>query len=534
MKKQEINECNMSDLISIDDLQKLKDIEVYIKCSSCKKILVEPKMCISCSKNLCNKCHKINCNHELIISRHLKSILEHIHFKCKFCEDPVSYDYFKLPKHLDNCKYFISYMNAKRNQDMFLENSLVKKDNELLDLLSKSELNVNVSKYLFLNESSGISFKQTNLGKATIEEKQEKFLSDFSCECGEKFFIKENNNKDVIQSVKENYLQHKKKCKESKNANLIQKEESVEKVKEKLVNDFMGKVKTMQNNFFQVSKLKNNDFLLKIEKEFNFFENTIEIREKNIEEYENEINEKYNQIRSYKHNEVPEEILLKNTEYAKLKLEKEDLLNRIKTSEKILNDNVNKYSELKEKSDVELKLIASEYNKKLYQLELEENWLKELIQPYSSNIISSIYSDSCSSCKNSDVKLKKYQCHDCKKRFCAGVCAKICSSSNCSKKNVYICPECTVKCGLCRKNKYCSDCKNKCFYSECKNKFCPDCYKKNSHQQRNGVNPCNFFTCDVHKEKCCLMTTIFCGKCERRLCNTCIFNDKEHFDTFFK
>ena len=64
--------------------------------------------------------------------------------------------------------------------------------------------------------------------------------------------------------------------------------------------------------------------------------------------------------------------------------------------------------------------------------------------------------------------------------------------------------------------------------------FCPDCYKKNSHQQRNGVNPCNFFTCDVHKEKCCLMTTIFCGKCERRLCNTCIFNDKEHFDTFFK
>lgn len=530
-----LNDSCMSELIYAEDLCKIKEIEAYIRCSICKKILAEPKMCISCMKNLCYKCHKSNCNHELIISRHLKSILEHINFKCKFCEDNVSYDYFKFTKHLiENCKQFGNKLNQK-NQEMFMDTSNIKKESELNEVLCKSELNINVSKYFLYNESSTISYKKINLGKSTIEEKQDKFLNDFKCECGETYYVKDNsNNKEAIIAVKEKYLQHKKKCKETKNANLIQKEEDEEKIKEKLIGDFMGKIKTMQNNFYQVSKLKHNEFLSKIEKDLNIFESTIEIREKNIEEYENEINEKYNQYRNYKFNEMPEEILMKNSEYSKLKDEKQELIKRINESEKILEDKKNKYNELKQQTDEELKIMASEYNKKLYQLELEENWLKELIQPYNSKIINSIYSDSCSTCKNDDVKQKKHQCHECKKRFCAGICAKICSSSNCSKKNVYICPECTEKCGLCRMNKFCSDCKTKCFYSECKNKFCPDCYKKNAHQQRGGANPCNFFTCDVHKEKCCLMTTIFCGKCERRLCNTCIFNDKEHFDTLLK
>ena len=66
-------------------------------------------------------------------------------------------------------------------------------------------------------------------------------------------------------------------------------------------------------------------------------------------------------------------------------------------------------------------------------------------------------------------------------------------------------------------------------YSKCPNKFCPECYRKNEHQSRTSDKNCAFFTCDdEEKNTVCLMTTLYCSQCDKRLCNKCLMKDKEH------
>jgi hypothetical protein len=225
-----------------------------------------------------------------------------------------------------------------------------------------------------------------------------------------------------------------------------------------------------------------------------------------------------------------------NVDYVKLVDEEKSLSIKKDKLEIDLNQGIKTFNDKKLQGEKELKDLVKDYKSKLQQYEIEEGWLKETISQYNPGIISSVFSDTdtCHLCRNVNVNIKKYYCQECRKRFCAGSCAKVCQTSQCTKISKYICPECVPRCGLCRKNVYCYDCKKSCFYSECKNKFCPDCYKKNAHQQRNSNNNCAFFTCEVDKVKACLMTSLFCVKCEKRLCNNCLFNDKAHFEYLFK
>jgi len=130
----------------------------------------------------------------------------------------------------------------------------------------------------------------------------------------------------------------------------------------------------------------------------------------------------------------------------------------------------------------------------------------------------------CIVCGDVNPDTKKYHCKTCRNYFCENKCIVKCNSENC-KSEEFICPRDNVNCSLCHKLKYCDKCKKKCFYNNCSNMFCAECYKKNEHQARGATVNCNFFTCERDQKNDCLMTSLFCNKCEKRLCNNCIIND---------
>ena len=525
MSKINFSNLTMKDLLTPLDVEKLRDLWPHIKCSKCGELMIEPKMCISCNKHLCNKCHKANCNHEIIISRHLKSILENHRFRCKFfmngCEDDSMYDYFKLKSHAENCSAFKQAYCNKSNAMIEVKSNPVQ--NELSSLLSVFDSKLNETTF---SPPVNLSYKPITLGSLINVDKQDNNdLTEFTCNCGEIF---------SGSSVKDKFLKHKKICLQKKEYEYNQKEEN-KGLKEKLVQDFMVKIETLQNCFAKLSKQKHEDYINKALFEMNCFHNELEKKDENIKVTEEEIKDYYKNV-SLNKDYIPEEILEKNKEYKYLINEENLLISRHKDLENRLIEATTNFNLKKANSEKELKNLAKELKNKLQQSEVEEKWLIEMISQYSPTIISSVFSDTdtCSLCKNVNVNIKKYYCQECRKRFCAGSCAKICSTSNCSKINKYICPECTPRCGLCRKNVFCSSCKKACFFNECKNMFCPDCYKRNVHQQRGANNNCAFFTCEVDKVKACLMTSLFCVKCEKRLCNNCLFNDKDHFSSLFK
>jgi uncharacterized C2H2 Zn-finger protein len=90
--KVNFSNLTMKDLLSKDDLENLKDLHQYLKCSRCGELMIEPKMCITCNKNFCNKCQGFSCNHPTQISRHLKSVLENCKFKCRCLSKGYSWD----------------------------------------------------------------------------------------------------------------------------------------------------------------------------------------------------------------------------------------------------------------------------------------------------------------------------------------------------------------------------------------------------------------------------------------------------------
>jgi len=316
---------------------------------------------------------------------------------------------------------------------------------------------------------------------------------------------------------------------------LNQKDDDKKKtLKEKLISDFMFKIDRVQKSFLEVSKQKHNDYVSKLKQEMSVFNKALETKNTNIKKSEEEIAEYYKNV-SLSKDYVPLNVLREHHEYVRLENEEKELINKQKDLEAKLMVAQKNYFDKKNDAEKTLKNLVKDYKLKLQQYELEETWLKEEISSFNPGIINSVFSDSdtCSLCKNSNVVTKKYYCQDCRKRYCAGTCAKLCSTSNCSKMNKYICPECVQKCGLCRKNIFCGDCKKPCYYTECKLIFCPECYKKNAHQARAPNNNCAFFTCEVDKTKACLMSSLFCVKCEKRLCNNCLFNDVDHFKTLF-
>ena len=130
----------------------------------------------------------------------------------------------------------------------------------------------------------------------------------------------------------------------------------------------------------------------------------------------------------------------------------------------------------------------------------------------------------CARCKGNTEGM--FKCSDCGKQSCIETCASTCQGENCQNGGVLLCSCQVSPCGLCRKVRYCLDCVKKCFYSECNNVFCPPCFKTNSHQLRLKNKACNFFKCPNDDKSVCILTTAFCKKCNKRLCNDCVFNDQ--------
>ena len=84
------------------------------------------------------------------------------------------------------------------------------------------------------------------------------------------------------------------------------------------------------------------------------------------------------------------------------------------------------------------------------------------------------------------------------------------------------CKECFVQCSLCLEYKQCKSCIKKCFYKSCNNLLCNKCYDRNKHQLRPANTICRFYKCDgCQTDSNCILTTIYCAKCDRRICKTC-------------
>lgn len=62
----------------------------------------------------------------------------------------------------------------------------------------------------------------------------------------------------------------------------------------------------------------------------------------------------------------------------------------------------------------------------------------------------------------------------------------------------------------------------KCYSDFCTNIFCQDCFSRNNYQTRAASCKCSYFDCEsCSRKKICIMSTIFCNSCEKRICHQC-------------
>jgi len=91
-------------LCILDNYEAKQEISSYVRCKICKLFLEEPLYCITCNSTVCKNCHK-KCNSNLHSSRHIKTILENIKFKCSYdfngCNKEL--DYMELIQHIQIC-----------------------------------------------------------------------------------------------------------------------------------------------------------------------------------------------------------------------------------------------------------------------------------------------------------------------------------------------------------------------------------------------------------------------------------------------
>ena len=128
-------------------------------------------------------------------------------------------------------------------------------------------------------------------------------------------------------------------------------------------------------------------------------------------------------------------------------------------------------------------------------------------------------------CENCGRNTKINSCHSCNIKVCEN-CLLNCKNKNADhQKNIY-CKDCVKTCTLCAINIQCVPCMKKCFYKECKNFYCSTCYDKNKHQMRPETTNCRFYKCDsCNTDGSCIMSTIYCSKCDRRVCKNCLQKD---------
>lgn len=478
-----INEKNLStnmiDLIDPSEKYKIDEYLQFLKCYKCNEIMIEPRQCFTCNYGICQKCKM--CTHNLSQSRHIKSLLESISFKCKFhmkgC--PAVIKYPDVRQHLLSCRYADEKFLNPSNKEL-KSSSMSNFPSRLLSHnLKEPDLSAS---YISLDQVFN-SYKISDYeGKVSVK----------CYKCDSSFHNKSE------------FIQHIKLCNPSESEN------NKTEPKDELLSKFYETHESFQKQFaeFIFDKIRENK----------------NIALRNAQQFESLLLQKKEAINNFEKLGLKfnnEDYLKEDPEIQALIKEESCLNEEIKHLIENFNKKIEEMNKMQERNENVLKEELDEYKNSMLQLELEERWAKEDLE---ATLFANDFGDRCTICGNEESGIKKYLCQNCRGRYCVDKCCKQCK--HCSR---YICPKDSKKCQLCQKPNYCESCQKGCFFQGCSNTFCPECFKRNEHQARNSHINCKFFTCERDQVCDCLMTSLFCPKCEKRLCNKCLMSDKEHF-----
>ena len=461
------------ELICENERHIIEDILPFLKCINCYEYMLEPKCCMQCGKQICEICIQKTCKHVATISRHFKMILDTMIFRCKNveqgCKEKIKY--LDLKSHNKKCEYALidikssKIFEKKSNNVYSLNNYLIKSDDESI------------------KANNNFSLKCLKC-KINFSEK-EKFVSHLSV-CYVKIEEDNMNSKEkLLKEFDENLKKNQELNLNNWKHNNLEWIENLKQSNKEFENNYNNLTEKTNGLVITISKYLSNGFL-QCDKEY------LELleKEKNLTEKKNELQKNFEiKFKEYndRHSVLETKIQKKIEDY------KKDIID-------LDNQKLVLCEELKKKGN--FPIIAE---------------------------LSNSFNSDCSKCGNSEEKVKKLFCENCRKKFCENKCVNLCKGSICSQNGIIVCSTGSVACGLCRKFNYCDNCKKKCFYTNCTNKFCPECFKKNEHQARNPNINCKFFTCEVDNRCDCLMTSLFCNKCEKRMCSNCSSKHLNHF-----
>jgi hypothetical protein len=512
----ELKSLELIDCLSKDDYKKVEPFLKYLTCEKCNFIMKNPKYCKKCLQNMCEKC---KCTHEGVsASRHLQDLMDKISIKCKYNCSDVTFNLSKIYEHVEQCKERNKYYNGDKdnvvqvNQIQQQQQQPIKHDNKQVFInkqkdiqLSISSLNelVDMEKYIQSNSNHNNNNNNNN-------ERNEE-VNVLCSKCKQPFTNKSEYNSHIIKCLNDSDLLN---VNESNNDNVSDKKFNFEEYFNKL-----------QLQLMQIYETK-------YAKIINIYHDNLNKSTHSIEKLLSDINSKETELSKLtkllsqntdNSNTLLNLYLQEDSEYlnlvsklSDLKQQKQDLITQYNSKSDEIISSINTY-----------KTTILSQNKTLIDSTLsnktESKWLIDLISNYNSLSNKGI----CSLCKEETENI--FTCIYCTEKYCKDKCIHKCKNENC---NTYLCLNCSQKCNLCNNIKYCSTCMKNCFYSECKHKFCIECYNKNKHQIRQNNQNCMFFICEHNgnnnNNKHCIMTTLYCPKCEKRICNECIKKDKLH------
>lgn len=560
MRKMESNlsEYDLINILEGSEIDYKDDLLKLLKCASCKKLMIEPLFCPKCNLYICSKCN-VNCkNIKAQTPRHLKDFLDKIKLKCKNKEKGCQkiLNFSETFSHLSNCEFnvnnnnFISDIeidgnfNNKNNHidfESFAQNSFSNNNKIQSNLIDNS----NRSIFFFnINQNDKNDFYQTNKNAYDNKSSNDLKIVCFTCNDGRGFntiddLIQHRNsnscksNKNDDQNEQINYGKTQNNNSNSNNINYREEYETH-------INNCLNSLKDTQQNNFEIL----NKFFFNYQKEYYDRNQKIETLaqiEKSLKNNKSNPSEK-NLALSEKHPEIIElmeekRALLRKKSTLEFELMKKlNELNKLYSSNKI-NKNSNSPKNNKDEINIENKSNLFEDSKALCSSKIEElnsmeQKLIKLIDELQPGLIPSINTcnlNVCFKCKNENAQIKKIVCEECKVAFCENKCIKLCAGEICEKNKKFVCPKHNNECSLCLRHVYCNFCLKKCYYNNCKNFYCPPCYRRNEHQTRNPTISCKFFTCERDNFNDCILSSLFCQTCEKRICKNCIQNEKQHF-----
>jgi hypothetical protein len=144
--------------------------------------------------------------------------------------------------------------------------------------------------------------------------------------------------------------------------------------------------------------------------------------------------------------------------------------------------------------------------------------LNNLVRAPSNNLIKLV----CFQC-NQNSLTENDKCGICNSLICKN-CSQSCTNTTYDHMNNNFCAKCFAQCILCQQVKQCKSCIKKCFSKNCQNTLCQPCVDKNKHQLRTDAINCSFYRCDsCQTDGNCIMTTLYCGPCDKRFCRNCYY-----------